>query len=81
MNFREATDELCTKMDHEDLARAMGVSTQTIRQARTPAGAGAHRSPPDGWEHAVIRLAEKQVWHYRKLIEQLRGGMQDSDHG
>lgn len=34
--------------------------------------AKAHRNPPDNWEDAVIRLAEKRVFHYRKLIERIR---------
>ena len=72
MDFREATDKACDKLDHADLARAMGVSLQTVRQARLMMGSAARRSPPADWEHALIRLAEKQVWHYRQLIEELR---------
>jgi hypothetical protein len=72
MNFREATDSLCVKVDHEDLATALGVSVQAIRQARLYPEAHSHRSPPEDWEHAVIRLAEERVWHYRQLIEKLR---------
>jgi hypothetical protein len=72
MKFREATDGLCAKLDHEDVAKALGVSIQTVRQARLESESAAHRAAPSQWEHAVIRLAEKQVWHYRKLIERLR---------
>ncbi len=72
MNFREATDSLCEKVDHEDVAEALGVSVQTIRQARLGEDSSARRAPPEQWEHAVIRLAERRVWHYRKLIERLR---------
>jgi hypothetical protein len=73
MDFREATDELCAKLDHADLAQKLGVSVQAVRQARLSPETGAHRSPPTGWEGAAIRLAEERVWHYRKLIERLRG--------
>lgn len=72
MDFRQATDELCAKMDHEDLAKALGVSVQTVRQARLAPQTGAHRSPPGDWQDALIRLAEERVWHYRRLIQKLR---------
>src|SRR3954451_14198617 len=71
MDFRQATDGLCAKVDHDDVARALGVSLQTIRQARLQRGSNAHRSPPAGWRDAVIRLAEEKVAHYRRLIEKL----------
>jgi hypothetical protein len=72
MNFRMATDELFQRIDHEELARALGVSVAAIRQSRLREDAKAHRSPPRDWEHAVIRLAEKRVGHYRRLIEAIR---------
>jgi len=72
MDFREATDGLCAKVDHDDIAKAMGVSVQTVRQARLTENAKAHREPPREWRDAVIRLAEERVWHYRKLIREIR---------
>jgi hypothetical protein len=72
MDFREATDGLCAKIDHDDIAKALGVSVQTIRQARLAGKAKAHREPPREWRDTVIRLAEERVWHYRKLIEEIR---------
>jgi len=72
MTFREATDSLCDKVDHEDIARALGVSVQTIRQARLAAENAAHREEPADWENGLIRIAEERVWHYRQLIEKLR---------
>jgi hypothetical protein len=72
MDFRQATDGLCAKVDHEDVARVLGVSLQAIRQARLRPGGNAHRSPPPGWRDAVIRLAEEKVAHYRRLIEKLQ---------
>jgi len=71
MDFREATDGLCGKVDHEDVARALGVSLQTIRQARLQPETKSHRSPPPGWRDAVIRLAQEKVRHYRQLIHEL----------
>jgi hypothetical protein len=76
MDFKHATDGLFDRVGHEDLAKALGVSIATIRQARLSPDAAAHRSPPGEWEQAVIRLAEARVWHYRRLIEKLRTGAQ-----
>jgi hypothetical protein len=73
MNFKEATDGLFDRICHEELADALGVSVASIRQARLPSTAKAYREPPKEWEGAVIRLAEKRVWHYRRLIDQIRG--------
>lgn len=72
MDFREATDRLCRKVDHQDIAEALGVSLQSIRQARLPEATTARRDPPKDWRRAVIRLAEERVWHYRRLVESLR---------
>jgi len=72
MNFKKATDGLFARVGHEDLASALGVSVAAIRQARLQPKANAHRAPPENWEDAVIRLAEKRVWHYRNLIEEVR---------
>ena len=74
MNFRDATDLLCEKVDHEDLARALGVSVQSIRQARLDGAARARREPPRNWPYGVIRLAEQQIMRNRQLIEQVRKG-------
>jgi hypothetical protein len=72
MDFREATDSLFNRIDHEELAKALGVSIASIRQARLRSSAAAYRTPPDEWEGAIIRLAEERVWHYRQLIERIR---------
>jgi hypothetical protein len=82
MNFIEATDHLFSRIDHKDLAEALGISVASIRQARLKPEASAHRSPPTDWETKVIRLAEERVWHFRNLIEQIRSGSQSGrKHG
>ena len=82
MNFNAATDRLFSRIDHEDLAKALGVSVASIRQARLKPEARAHRSPPADWESTVIRLAEERVWHFRNLVEQVRGASQGArKHG
>jgi hypothetical protein len=73
MNFKDATDQLFNGVSQQELADLLGISVASIRQARLAATAKAHRNPPDKWEDAVIRLAEKRVFHYRRLIEQVRG--------
>lgn len=72
MNFKETIDALCETMDHRAVAEALGVSVQTIRQARMQPGSKAFRAPPRDWKDIAIRLAEERVWHYRKLIEDIR---------
>ena len=72
MKFREATDSLCSKLDHRDIARALSVSLQTIRQARLEPENAAHREAPADWEDPLIRLAEERIEHYRKLIDAIR---------
>ena len=72
MDFKAATDEICERVDHEDVARALGISLQAVRQARMSAEAKSHRHPPAQWTNSLIRIAEERVWHYRELIERLR---------
>jgi hypothetical protein len=72
MNFKEATDTLFGRIDHSALAKALGVSVASIRQARLSHSAKAYRDSPKDWQYAVIRLAEQQIMRYRQLIEQVR---------
>lgn len=72
MDFKEATENLCAGVSHEELAATLGVSVATIRQARLRPDAKAHRSPPTNWERAVIKLAEQRMQQYRHLIETVR---------
>jgi hypothetical protein len=71
MNFREATESLCAGVSHEELAKALGVSIATIRQARLREGANARRAPPVSWRQAVVRLAECRIIEYERLISAL----------
>ncbi len=72
MNFREAIDAVCKPLTHRDVAKALGVSVQTVRQARMSENTNGFRAPPKNWKGAVIRLAEMRLLHYRKLIEKLK---------
>jgi len=73
MNFKEATDGLFDRISHEELADALSVSVASIRQARLPTSAKAYREPPREWQDAVIRLVEKRLAHYNRLIKRLKG--------
>jgi hypothetical protein len=75
MDFREATDSLFDRIDHEQLAKRMGVSIASIRQARLRPEAGAHRSPPGHWRATVLLLAAERINHYNNLIAGL-----ENDH-
>ncbi len=72
INFRKATDELFTVVTHEELADALGCSVATIRQARRAEGTASYRSPPKGWERAVLKLAEQKLDHFKRLVAKLR---------
>jgi hypothetical protein len=72
MDFRKATDELFDRVDHETLAKRLGVSIASIRQARLNPKAKAHREPPPNWPDATIRLAEEQIRKYERLIANLK---------
>jgi hypothetical protein len=72
MIFKKITDDLFTAITHSDLAEALGVSVATIRQARLDDESKAHRSPPQGWEKAALRLAEDREKHFQRLAQRLR---------
>ncbi|MGH7476577.1 MAG: hypothetical protein ACRELD_09835 [Longimicrobiales bacterium] len=71
MDFVEATDRLTECPTHEDVASAVGVSINTIRQARLNRENAGYRPPPSTWEAAVARLARKRAQELQKLAEQL----------
>ncbi len=75
MDFKKMTDALLELVTHQDLAEALGVSVASIRQARLGPGTNAYRSPPEGWEGAVLQLAERRAKHYRQLAERIRKGL------
>ena len=72
MDFREATDALCASLNHEDVANALDVSVQTVRQSRLREDSKGFRAPPQNWKDAIIRLAEARASHYRQLIEKMK---------
>ncbi len=79
MDFKKATDELFERIDHEELAKALGVSVASIRQARLDEASKAHRTAPKGWEGAVLKLAEKEIAHFQRLAAALRNDAGDGE--
>lgn len=75
MDFKRATDLLCEAVTHSELADALGVSLATVRQARLSMEANAHRSPPDGWQSVVVRLAERRAARLQRLADQIKNGI------
>lgn len=71
MNFKKATDVLFSTLTATDLARATGASVQAIKQARAAEGTSSHRTPPQNWEDAVVKLAERQAARLSKLASTL----------
>jgi hypothetical protein len=63
MDFREATDQLCAAIIHEDVARALDVSVQSVRQTRMKCGVIGHRSSPNSWEQPPVKLAKERIDH------------------
>jgi hypothetical protein len=70
MNFRKATDALLESVTLEDLASALGVSTQAVRQARAAEGTTSYRQPPPGWEGGVRSLAAQRA---KRLVSLAKG--------
>jgi hypothetical protein len=78
MNFKEATDVLFNGVSQGELARILGISVASIRQARLKSSAKAHRAPPENWEEGVVKLAAERIRSYQRLISKLYGGRQAS---
>jgi hypothetical protein len=72
IDFKAATDTL--GLPATDIAKAFGLRPQTIRQMRLAPDAVNYRSPPDGWQKVLLRLARERGRELRGLIEALERG-------
>ena len=70
--FRKTTDDLFETVSDDELAKALGCSVATIRQARRDEGSASYRSPPKGWEKIVLELAEQKIDKLKRLVAKLR---------
>jgi hypothetical protein len=72
LDFRKATDELLDSISHQKLAKDLGVSVATVRQARLDESAKAHRNPPEHWQLIVATLARKRAERLKRLADSLK---------
>lgn len=71
MTFSEASAELKRCPTDEDLAGELGVSVQSVRQARMEETSASYRSPPPSWPAAIARLARARAAELEQLAERL----------
>lgn len=71
MNFREAAQELGRQVTTAEIAGALGVSVDAVRQARLQPGAAGYRRPPEGWEKPILKLAKQRTRQLERLIRAL----------
>jgi hypothetical protein len=69
MDFKTATDIL--GLSATEVAEAFGLQAQTIRQMRLAPDAPNHRSPPDGWQKVLARLAKIRRKELKALVDAL----------
>lgn len=77
MDFREATRRLKDAPQDRDLAEALGVAVQTIRQARLPRDKPGHRPPPDNWREVIAALARERADELRTIADRLKASQAD----
>jgi len=70
-DFRGVMDELTAKIGAEDMAAELGVSLQRVKQARLGEDSAGRRPPPDGWERAARKLAQRQAAYFQRLADRL----------
>jgi hypothetical protein len=71
-DFRKATSELLAGIDHPKLAKILGCSVATLRQARLDPAAKAHRNAPEGWQAKVAETAVKESDRLQRLAKALQ---------
>lgn len=69
IDFKTATDILA--LPATELAEAFGLQPQTIRQMRLSPDAVNYRSPPDGWQKVLVRLAKERGRELKSLVDAL----------
>jgi len=72
MDFKKATDGLMAGMTRSEIAKALGCSEATVRQARLGEDAIARRTAPQGWEPKVSAMAEREANRLLRLAKALQ---------
>lgn len=75
MDFRTAVNILGRQITTNDIAQATGMSPYSIRQARLQEGAPGYRSPPKGWQSALLRLAEDRRRELDQFLLELKNSV------
>jgi hypothetical protein len=60
VEYREATDYLLRRVTLDDIAGRLGVSVQSLKQARLDPDNPGYRTPPPGWKAALSALAQER---------------------
>lgn len=71
MNFKAATDRLTDRVTADDIAEAFGIARNTVARARLDPSCSAYRSPPDGWQKVVARLARQRAKELKALADEV----------
>lgn len=72
MDFKTATDRAtAARITLADIASEADVSDSKVRRARLDPSGPEYRSPPDGWENVLARLARKRAKDLQTLAADL----------
>lgn len=74
MDFKEATDRLTARVTLADIAEACGAHPNSIDRARLDPGSRNHRTPPQEWHSAVVRLARNRAKDLLQLADEIGQG-------
>lgn len=72
MDFKAATDRLTDRVTADDIAKAFRIARNTVARARLDPSSPAYRSPPNGWQKVLARLAMKRSMELKALAEELK---------
>ena len=73
MDFRKASSKAAAaRITLADIAKACKAGPQALRRSRMDPEAVNYRTPPEGWEKALAKLAEKRAKELQKLATKLR---------
>lgn len=71
MDFKEATDLFAGRISHAEVAEALGVSLQSVRQARLDPSHPNYRRPPAGWAPRLARLVRERGTALQVLAQRI----------
>ena len=71
VEFREAARILGEHITTADMADAVGMSTDTIRQARLGPGTSGYRNPPENWPKVIRHTAFRRAKGLVKLAQSI----------